>query len=65
MNVKSIWKEKTGTTTPLNLVISLPLAPSIPPHASLLPTTRSEDMRIDELSLPPSPIITNIQSSIL
>jgi len=60
MNVNSIWKEKTATTTPLDLAISLPPAPSIPPHASLLPTTRSEDMRIDGLSLPLSPMMMDI-----
>jgi len=59
-NMNPIWKEKTATTAPLDLVISVPLAPSIPLHASLLPTTRSEDMRIDGLSLPPSPMMIDI-----
>jgi len=65
MNVNPIWKEKATTTTPLDLVISMPLAPSILPHASLLPTTQSEDMSIDGLSLPPSPMMMDIPSSIL
>jgi len=38
-NVNPIWKEKTATTTPLDLTTSLPLASSIPPHASSLLTT--------------------------
>jgi len=40
-------------------------SPLYSPRASLLPTTRSEDIRIDGLSLPPSPMMMDIQSSIL
>ena len=64
-NVNPIGKEKIATTTPQVLAISLALAPSIPPHASLLPTTLSEDMKIEGLSLPASPMMMDIQSSIL
>jgi len=64
-NVNPIWKEKTSTITPLDVAISLLPAPSIRPHASFLPTTHSEDMTIDGLSLPPSPIMMDIQSSII
>ena len=52
-NAMSTWTGKSATTTPLDLEIFLPLAPSAPPYALSLLTTRSEDKRIDGLSLPP------------
>ena len=62
-NAMSTWTEKTATTTPLDLETFLSLDPSTPPHALSLLTTQSEDMKIDGLSLPPSPTITDTQSS--
>src|ERR1700761_3461732 len=62
-NAMSTWTEKTATTTPVDLETFLSLDPSTPPHASSLLTTPSEDMKIDGLSLPPSPMITDTQSS--
>ena len=61
-NATSTWMENTATTTLLDLEIFLPLATSTPPHALSLLTTPSKDKRIDGLSLPPSPMITDNQS---
>ena len=61
-NAMSTWMGKTATTTPLDLEIFLPLAPSTPPHVLSLLTTPSEDKKIDELFLPPSLMITDTQS---
>ena len=61
-NAMSTWMEKTATTTPLDLETFLSPDPSTPPHALSLLTTPNEDMKIDGLSLPPSPMTTDTLS---
>ena len=64
-NVNPILQAKTATTTPRDLATSLSLVPFIPPEVALLLTTQCEGMRIDGLSLLCSPMMMDIQFSIL
>ena len=61
-NAMSTWMQKTATTTPLDLETFLSLDPSTPPDALSPLTIPREDMKIDGLSLPPLPTITDTQS---
>ena len=64
-NAKPSWKEKTGTTTPLDTPTYLPLALSTPPHALSPLTIPNADLRIDRPSLIPLPAKMDTLSSTL